>query len=236
MQAYRVLGEMGQGEMGTVYLAARADDAFQKLVAIKIIRRGLDTDDIIQRFRSERQILATLDHPNIARLLDGGSTDDGLPYFVMEHIEGKPIDVYCDERNLNIIERLKLFRGVCAAVSYAHQNLVVHRDIKPGNVVVTKEGVPRLLDFGIAKLVTPGTSQSENTVTGLRLLTPEYASPEQIRGETITTSSDVYSLGVLLYELLTGHRPYRLSGPNPSEVDGPLCGGGAQRPRGPRAA
>src|SRR5258706_3334355 len=147
MQAYRVLGEMGQGEMGTVYLAARADDAFQKLVAIKIIRRGLDTDDIIQRFRSERQILATLDHPNIARLLDGGSTDDGLPYFVMEYIEGEPIDVYCDEHNLNIIERLKLFRGVCTAVSYAHQNLDVHRAIKPGNPAVTNVGVPRLSAF-----------------------------------------------------------------------------------------
>src|SRR6266849_5921548 len=127
---YRVLREIGRGGMGTVYLAARADDAFQKLVAIKIIRRGLDTDDIIQRFRSERQILATLDHPNIARLLDGGSTGDGLPYFVMEYIEGEPIDVYCDEHNLNIIDRLTLFRGVCAAISYAHQNLVVHRDLK----------------------------------------------------------------------------------------------------------
>jgi serine/threonine-protein kinase len=197
--------------MGTVYLAARADETFQKLVAIKIIRRGLDTEDIIQRFRSERQILATLDHPNITRLLDGGTTDDGLPYFVMEYIEGEPIDKYCEQRNVNVAERLRIFQSVCSAVRYAHQNLVVHRDIKPGNVLVTKEGVPRLLDFGIAKLLAPGTSP-EATLNGPRPLTPEYASPEQLRGEPITTASDVYSLGVLLYELLTGKKPYRPTG------------------------
>jgi serine/threonine-protein kinase len=207
--AYRILQEIGRGGMGTVYLAARADDAFQKQVAIKVIRRGLDTDDISQRFRSERQILAMLDHPNIARLLDGGTTDEGLPYFVMEYIEGEPIDLYCDQRKLTVTERLKLFQGVCAAVQYAHQNLVVHRDIKPGNVLVTKEGVPRLLDFGIAKLLAPGTEQEDRTAAGLRPLTPDYASPEQVRGGAITTASDVYSLGVLLYLLLTGRRPYR---------------------------
>ena len=214
---YRILREIGRGGMGTVYLASRADDAFQKLVAIKIIRRGLDTDDIIHRFHGERQILAMLDHSNIARLLDGGTTDDGLPYFVMEYIEGEPIDLYCDQRKLTVTERLKLFQGVCSAVTYAHQNLVIHRDIKPGNVLVTKDGVPRLLDFGIAKLLAPGTSPGERTLTVLRPLTPEYASPEQIRGETITTASDVYSLGVLLYELLTGEKPHRLADKTPAE-------------------
>jgi tetratricopeptide (TPR) repeat protein len=224
-----VLREIGRGGMGTVYLAARADDAFQKLVAIKIIRHGLDTEDIIQRFRGERQILAKLDHPNVTRLLDGGTTEDGLPYFVMEYIEGEPIDLYCDQRKLTITERLQLFQGVCAAVRYAHQNLVIHRDIKPGNVLVTKEGVPRLLDFGIAKLLTPGTSPGERTLTGPRPLTPEYASPEQIRGETITTSSDVYSLGVLLYRLLTGKNPYRLADHTPAEMERVICGDEPQR-------
>ena len=227
--AYRVLREIGRGGMGSVYLASRADDAFQKQVAIKIIRRGLDTDDIIHRFRSERQILATLDHPNIARLLDGGTTEDGLPYLVMEYIEGEPIDRYCDQRKLTIPERLRLFHGVCAAVSYAHQNLVIHRDIKPGNVLVTKEGVPRLLDFGIAKLIAPGTAGNQ-TLTGLRPLTPEYASPEQVRGETITTASDVYSLGVLLYELLTGQKPHRLANATPARVERAVCAEEPERP------
>ncbi len=215
---YRVLREIGRGGMGSVFLAARADDAFQKLVAIKIIRRGLDTDDIIQRFRSERQILATLDHPNITRLLDGGTTEDGRPFFVMELIEGEPIDQYCDRLSLTIADRLKLFQNVCAAVQYAHQNLVIHRDIKPGNVFVTKEGVPRLLDFGIAKLVAPG-SVSSRTMTMLRPLTPEYASPEQLRGGPITTATDVYSLGVLLYVLLTGRRPYPAALDSPVEIE-----------------
>ena len=218
MGPYRVLREIGRGGMGSVYLAARADDEFQKRVAIKIIRRGLDTDDILQRFRSERQILATLDHPNIARLLDGGTTDDGRPFFVMELIEGEPIDQYCDRRNLTIADRLKLFQDVCAAVQYSHQNLVIHRDIKPGNILVTKEGVPRLLDFGIAKLVAPGTGPNR-TMTTLRPLTPEYASPEQLRGEPVTTASDVYSLGVLLFVLLTGRSPYRGVLEAPAEIE-----------------
>lgn len=221
--AYRVLREIGRGGMGSVYLAARADDEFQKLVAIKIIRRGLDTDDIIERFRSERQILATLDHPNITRLLDGGTTDDGLPYFIMEHIEGEPVDVYCDRRCLSVAERLKLFQDVCAAVWYAHQNLVVHRDIKPGNVLVTKEGVPRLLDFGIAKLLAPGTALNRQTAATVRLLTPEYGSPEQVRGEPITTASDVYSLGALLYVLLTGRSPYRGAMSSATEIERSIC-------------
>lgn len=207
--AYRIIREIGHGGMGTVYLGARADEAFEKFVAIKILRCGLDAQDFIERFRMERQILATLDHPNIARLLDGGATEDGLPYFVMEYIDGEPIDRYCDSRKLNITERLTLFQGVCAAVRYAHENLVIHRDIKPGNVLVTKEGVPRLLDFGIAKMSAPAGRSLEATVTALRPFTPEFASPEQIRGKPVTTASDVYSLGALLYALLTGRRCYR---------------------------
>lgn len=220
---YRVLRVIGRGGMGTVYLAARADDAFQKLIAIKILRRGLDTDDVIRRFRSERQILAILDHPNIARLLDGGTTDDGLPYFVMEYIEGEPIDLYCDRRRLTVTERLRLFQGVCAAVAYAHRNLVIHRDIKPGNVLVTKDGVPRLLDFGIAKLLAPGSAPGQGTLTGVRPLTPEYASPEQVRGGPITTASDVYSLGVLLYLLLSGRRPYREPLSSAADLERAIC-------------
>lgn len=231
---YRIVREIGQGGMGVVYLAARADDAFQKFVAIKVIKRGLDTDAVIQRFRSERQILATLDHPNITRLLDGGTTADGLPYFVMEYIEGEPIDRYCDAHKLNVTERLKLFQSVCAAVGYAHQNLIIHRDIKPGNVLVTREGIPRLLDFGIAKLLSPGPEAAETTVTIARRLTPEYASPEQIRGESITTASDVYSLGVLLYRLLTGRRPYRASTASSTvEMERAICD---QEPERPSAA
>jgi serine/threonine-protein kinase len=225
--AYRVLREIGRVGMGTVCLAARDDDEFQKLVAVKIIRRGLDTDDIIHRFRSERQILAMLDHPNIARLLDGGSTEDGLPYFVMEYIEGEPMDVYCDSHKLNVTERLRLFQGVCAAVSYAHQNLVIHRDIKPGNVLV-RDGVPRLLDFGIAKLLSTELSGQAKTRTGVRPLTPEYASPEQVRGEVITTASDVYGLGALLYELLTGRSPLPCA--SQSELERAICEQEPERP------
>lgn len=222
---YKILREIGRGGMGGVYLAARADDQYRKRVAIKLIRRGMDTEDILRRFRNERQILASLDHPNIARLLDGGTTADGLPYFVMEYIEGKSINDYCDTHKLSTIERLKLFRTVCAAVHYAHQNLVVHRDLKPSNIVVTTEGVTKLLDFGIAKLLNPELSGQTiaPTATAVRLMTPEYASPEQVRGETITTSSDVYSLGVLLYELLTGHRPYRVKSRAPREIVHAIC-------------
>src|SRR5262249_15349906 len=227
--SYRVLREIGRGGMGSVYLAARADDAFQKLVAIKIIRRGLDTDDIIQRFRSERQILANLDHPNITRLLDGGTTDDGLPYFVMEYIDGEPIDRYCGRCKLGVLERVRLFQSVCAAVRYAHQNLVIHRDIKPGNVLVTKDGVPRLLDFGIAKLLAKGAESNDVTVTAARRLTPEYASPEQVRGELITTACDVYSLGALLYRLLTGHSPYRVAA-SAAELERAICEEDPQKP------
>jgi serine/threonine protein kinase len=209
---YRVVEEIGRGGMGTVYRAVRADDSFRKQVAIKIVRRGMDHDFVLRRFRNERQILATLDHPNVARLLDGGATEDGLPYFVMEYIDGgKPIQQYCDEKELTTGQRLQLFGEVCSAVDSAHERRIVHRDIKPGNILVTPRGQPKLLDFGIAKILDPEltTLTMDPTATVLRLMTPEYASPEQVRGEPITPASDVYSLGVLLYELLTGHRPHR---------------------------
>jgi serine/threonine-protein kinase len=216
--AYQVIREIGRGGLGTVYLAARADQEYRKQVAIKLVRRGLDTEDILRRFRNERQILAQLDHPNIARLIDGGTTDDELPYFVMEYVSGEPINAYCDANALPTTERLKLFRKVCAAVTYAHQNLVIHRDLKPSNILVTKEGKPKLLDFGIAKLLSTGDELFTQTIPALRVMTPEYASPEQVKGDKIMTTSDVYSLGVLLYELLTGQRPYRLKTGTPEEI------------------
>jgi eukaryotic-like serine/threonine-protein kinase len=214
---YRIIREIGRGGMGAVYLADRADHEYQKQVAIKVIRRGLDTEDIIRRFRNERQILARLDHPLIARLLDGGTTTDGLPYFVMEQVEGLSLIEYCDRNRLSIVERLKLFRAVCSAVHYAHQNLVIHRDIKPGNILVTADGTPKLLDFGIAKVFHPDLS-AQATVTELQAMTPDYASPEQVLGLPVTTASDLYSLGVLLYQLLTGRQPYRLRTSRPDEI------------------
>jgi eukaryotic-like serine/threonine-protein kinase len=229
---YKVIREIGHGGMGTVFLASRADDQYRRAVAIKLIRRGMDTDSILSRFRHERQILASLDHPNIARLLEGGTTDDGLPYFVMEYIEGQTIDQYCDTRKLTTADRLKLFRTVCSAVQYAHQNLIVHRDIKPSNILVTSEGVPKLLDFGIAKLLKPEmyAQTIAPTETFVRPMTPDYASPEQVRGQPITTASDLYSLGVLLYELLTGHRPYRISGYTPQAIEQAICEQEPERP------
>jgi serine/threonine protein kinase/tetratricopeptide (TPR) repeat protein len=217
---YQITREIGHGGMGTVYLAVRADDQYKKQVAIKLVNRGMDTEIILRRFTMERQILANLEHPNIARLLEGGSTPDGLPYFVMEYIEGEPINEYCDARRFSTAERLELFREVCGALQYAHQNLVVHRDIKPSNILVTADGVPKLLDFGIAKLLSPGWSDDtgEATASMVRLMTPQYASPEQLRGLAITTASDVYSLGVVLYELLSGRHPYRLLSRRPEEV------------------
>ena len=218
--------------MGTVYLGARDDDAFQKRVAIKVLKRGMDSDAIVGRFRNERQILAGLEHPYVAGLLDGGTTSDGLPYFAMEYVDGQGIVDYCEARRLDTTARLQLFRKVCEAVHYAHQNLVIHRDIKPGNVLVTPDGTPKLLDFGIAKLLDPSVAGHTiaPTAPGLQLMTPEYASPEQVRGEPVTTASDVYSLGVLLYELLTGRRPYRLTSRAPSDIARVVCESVPERP------
>ena len=230
--AYEVVRELGRGGMGAVYLAERADSQFDKQVAIKIVKRGMDTEFVLRRFSRERQVLAGLDHPNIAKLLDGGATEDGLPYFVMEYVEGEPVTDYCDRHRLSVTGRLKLFRDVCSAVQYAHQNLVVHRDLKPSNILVTAEGTPKLLDFGIAKLLNPTLAAQtiDQTGTWMRLMTPEYASPEQVQGLQITTASDVYSLGVLLYELLTGHRPYRLRSRAPAEVARAVCEDEPERP------
>jgi len=223
--AYQIVEEIGRGGMGEVYRAYRADDQYRKEVAIKLVRAGRNSESVVRRFRNERQILASLEHPYIARLLDGGTTEDGSPYFVMELIEGLPIDEYCDNHQLSISERLMLFRQVCTAVQFAHQHLIVHRDIKPSNMLVTPEGTPKLLDFGIAKLLDPtaADNQSEPTQTILRALTPGYASPEQVMGGTITTVSDVYSLGVVLYELLAGRSPYRLTGRTPQEIARVVC-------------
>jgi serine/threonine protein kinase/tetratricopeptide (TPR) repeat protein len=223
--AYRIERELGRGGMGAVYEALRADNVFRKRVAIKVVKRGMDTDFILKRFRNERQILATLDHPNIARLLDGGTTDDGLPYFVMEYIEGRPLYQYCDDTCLNVDQRLQLFQPVCDAVNYAHQNQVVHRDIKPSNILVTSDGVPKLLDFGIAKLLDPELAAEtiDLTLPAMRLMTPEYASPEQVRGDMVRPASDIYSMGVVLYELLSGRRPYRLKGRALHEVALIIC-------------
>jgi non-specific serine/threonine protein kinase/serine/threonine-protein kinase len=215
---YRLVREIGRGGMGAVYLAERADGQYEQRVALKVIKRGMDTEHVLARFRAERQILASLDHPNIARLLDGGSTDQGVPFFAMEYIDGEPIDAWATGRVLSVDDRLRLFLQVCGAVSYAHQHLVVHRDIKPLNILVTADGVPKLLDFGIAKVLHEDPDQATSTVTGMRLLTPEYASPEQVEGQHATTVSDVYALGVVLYELLTGRSPYRLRSRTPLDV------------------
>ncbi len=208
---YQLTRLIGFGGMGAVYEAHRADDHFRKRVAIKLVRRGLETELAMRRFRQERQILATLDHRNIAALLDGGVTDDGRPYFVMEYVEGQPITRYCDERHLTPEARLKLFRQVCTAVDHAHRNLVVHRDLKPGNILVASDGTVKLLDFGIAKILgdEDDPDQAPMTRGGMRALTPEYASPEMIAGRPLSVATDIYSLGVVLFELLTGQRPFR---------------------------
>jgi len=229
--AYRILREIGQGGMAVVYLAERDDQNYRKQVAIKMVKPGIDTKQILHRFRNERQTLAALDHSNIVKLLDGGSSEDGSPYLVMDYVVGLPIDQYCDLHKLSIDDRLRLFREVCSAVQYAHENLVIHRDLKPGNILIAKGGVPRLLDFGIAKLLNPECFQTPLlTRTDSRPMTPEYASPEQIRGQAITTATDVYSLGVLLFELLTGRRPYRSTSQSLLEMERLVCESEPERP------
>ena len=231
---YRVVREIGRGGMGAVYLAERADGEFRQQVAVKVIRQTLGGDEVRRHFKRERQILASLNHPNIARLLDGGVSEDGEPFLAMEYVEGVRIDEYADAHQLSTSARLSLFRQVCAAVQYAHQNLVIHRDLKPPNILVTAEGVPKLLDFGIAKLLDPESADAgAHTVTELGVMTPEYASPEQVQGQQVTTASDVYSLGVVLYELLAGHRPYRIKSRKPDEIARAIC---EQEPERPSAA
>ena len=218
MGPYRLIGKIGSGGMGSVFVAARDDRQFEQRVAIKVVRPSMNTSQILQRFLQERRVLAGLEHPNIARLLDGGNSDQGVPYLVMEFIEGVPIDKYCQEHRLTVTARLRLFRIVCDAVHYAHRSLVIHRDLKPVNILVTSEGVPKLLDFGIAKLVGPQVAADTALTVDTAPMTPEFASPEQVHGDQVTTACDVYALGVLLYRLLTGKSPYRLEKNTPAAL------------------
>ena len=217
---YKIIGEIGQGGMGAVFLAQRDDGEFRQQVALKIIRQQLAGSDIIRRFRQEREILAGLNHPHIARLLDGGLTSDGAPFFVMEYVAGESLMNFANRQNLSLAERLKLFREICGAVAYAHRNLIVHRDLKPSNILVENNGEPKLLDFGLAKILDENSTDpaSENTATAFRAMTPAYASPEQMRGERVTTASDIYSLGLIFYELLTGGKPYNFKTNNLAEI------------------
>ncbi len=223
--AYEIVEEIALGGMGAVYRAVRADGEYKQQVALKIVRSELGADFTGARFKNERQILASLDHPNIAKILDGGTTAGGVPFFVMELVKGRRVDQYCDDHKLTTTERLNLFLQICSAVQYAHQRLIIHRDIKPGNILVNAEGVPKLLDFGIAKILASSEINAEpaQTISLMRLLTPQYASPEQIKGEAITTASDVYALGVVLYELLTGRTPYNVSTRTPHEISRAVC-------------
>ena len=225
LSTYKLIRRIGRGGMAAVYLAARADDEFHKLVAIKLVQPGLDSENLLHRFRNERQTLAGLDHPNIVKLLDGGSTPEGLPFLVMDYVQGCPVDDYCDQHMLCVDDRLHLFTKVCEAVHYAHQKGVIHRDLKPGNILVTTGGTPKLLDFGIAKVLNPESSSQILLATeaGTRCMTPAYASPEQMRGTPVTPATDIYSLGVVLYELLSGHRPYRLTQHTPVEIERAIC-------------
>jgi tetratricopeptide (TPR) repeat protein len=224
---YRIASLLARGGMGAVYRAVREDDQFSKQVAIKVVPRVLAGPDAVARFRSERQILANLEHPSIARLLDGG-TSEGIPYIVMEYVEGVPITEYVRAQALSIPNRLRLMQSVCAAVLYAHRNLVIHRDLKPGNILVTADGTAKLLDFGLAKLADP--TLADDPLTSRMMMTPEYASPEQIQGAPVTTASDVYSLGVVLYEVLTGERPYRITSTNLHELERVVCNTEPRKP------
>jgi serine/threonine protein kinase len=228
---YRIIREIGRGGMGVVYLAKRLDETITAPVALKVLKRGLDTDHIVRRFNLERQLLGALTHPNIARLLDAGSTSEGLPYLVMEYIEGEALDKHCDTAKLTVPQRLRLFQKVCAGVHALHQNLVVHRDLKPTNILVTPNGEPKLLDLGIAKLVNPVMGGlAEQTVGDHQLMTPEYASPEQVAGRAITTASDIYSLGMILYELLTGERAYQFANRTTEEIRRVVCDVDPEKP------
>ncbi|HTZ57821.1 MAG TPA: protein kinase [Acidobacteriaceae bacterium] len=229
---YRLVRELDSGGMGAVYLAVRSDDQYFQIVAIKMVRKGMESPELMQRFRRERQILATLTHPNIGAILDGGETEDGRPFLVMEYVEGQPITLASESRGLTIRERVELFCSVCSAVQFAHQKLVIHRDIKPSNVLVTPDGVIKLIDFGISKPVTDDylTGDPTVTATGQRLMTPDYASPEQVVGQPLTTSTDIYSLGVLLFELLTASRPYTLHDLSPAAAERLLLKGAIRKP------
>jgi serine/threonine-protein kinase len=230
---YRVLRTLGVGGMGEVFLAERADAEFEQLVAIKVVHGGAGARGVHSRLKIERQILAQLDHPNIAHLLDGGSLPDGSAYIVMEYVDGIPIDVFCDSNRLDVPARLRLFQTVCAAVHYAHQNLIVHRDLKPSNILVTAAGVPKLLDFGIAKILDErqrGSHTLAVTHADIRVMTPDHASPEQIRGQSITTSSDVYVLGVLLYKLLAGTGPFIIPSMRLTDIERAICENDPQFP------
>jgi len=221
---YRVVRRIGQGGMAAVFLATRADDEYQKQVAIKLVHQGLDSRELLSRFRKERQTLADLDHPNIVKLLDGGSTQEGAPFLVMDYVEGTPIDEFCDHHKLCVGDRLRLFSKVCEALQYAHRKSIVHRDLKPSNILVTNDGTPKVLDFGIAKVLSSTSAQTLTlTQTRTRCMTPAYASPEQMRGKSITTATDIYSLGVMVYELLSGHRPYRLKEHTAVELERAIC-------------
>ncbi|HKD77210.1 MAG TPA: serine/threonine-protein kinase, partial [Ktedonobacterales bacterium] len=233
---YRIVSQIGQGGMGAVYLAERDDEQYRRVVAIKIIHSfAALRSELLLRFRVERQILAGLQHPNIAQMLDGGITQDGIPYIVMEYVKGVKIDEYCNRQALSLSQRIELFRGVCSAVQHAHRNLVVHRDIKPSNILVTEDGTPKLLDFGIAKLLLPDNLPDARLATALttpaeRPRTPEYASPEQVSGGAITTATDVYALGIVLYELLTGGHPFADFRSDIRSMERAICENEARRP------
>ncbi len=226
---YKLIKEIGRGGMGSVYLAER-EDLKGRQVAIKIVRSELDSTELLRRFQTEREILAGLEHPNIAALYDSGTTDSGLPYFVMEYVEGEDIADYCDRKNVSLNDRITLFRKACAAVQYAHSRLIVHRDLKPSNILVTKDGEPKLLDFGIAKFTSNESTDKPGTATALGMMTPSYASPEQLRGETVGTATDIYSLGVILFELLTGSLPYNITGKRIDEIVRAVCETEPERP------